>query len=498
YYHEATIGGKETRTEGAVICVLVMLVAYAFSGVVATDSHIEMDSEMNSLEKFLAFRSDVVESGEDDPMKISSLDSPYILNQDDGTPTGDYPGDSTMLVPPYCVSDTVCNNIFGGSPFELTDGGGDFLVGGVSESWLGDQNGNGNIEWVVFYFYIPWMNDTIDNDGDGCVDEAAGVCDPLPDAMVIYETGFYPKIGGDDGTLLMNLDYYSFEPTIELYRVFVSTRWQAYQVRGVFFYPQIEGEFVSYYSEERLNSMNANPEMDNDYDDWYVGNIDARGFPSRPPVDHACAAGYQHYTRAFFERSDGWLINSFELREYYDNHDWNEDGDIEDRVAAYYSVGPSQGNCRESVVNTGVSGRLPTNSGALLTPKVTFEASDGRDWDSNSYLNNVVRLYHDINSTWNLRGKAYTSFTFTTAVPAWGFGWWALCYMSSIYDPFPLKFGVGFQVYDPQSSPYKTYFVLTADEDGDRHTYLPQYRAGYGVPKSVQAGVCMHIGTYEY
>jgi hypothetical protein len=388
---------------------------------------------------------------------------------------------------------------------DATGGVGKFGTGDTHESHIGDQNGNGVLEWVAGFSYRPWGEDGIDNDGDGCVDEKTYGdwdgqvgCDLIPDQITYYETGGLGDAGGDDGNLLSNVDWYSSEQTTEIWRAFVSPKWMAYQLRGFTYYPQMAGEFVSYYANEELNKLNANPEMDDDKSDWYVGNIDARGFPSRAPSNYACAAGYQLYMGITFLREDGWVVTSFELREYYDDHDWNMDGDKNDEVAAYYAVDPLTGKCRNNAVNTGVQGNLPRNSGEILTPSYTFDAKDSRDWGLDGASTEITRLYHDINTTWHLKGKIYTSVTFTAPVPSWGFGWWAVYSVSVQNQAYPLKFGGAFSKnLGAAEGYYHAFFFLTSDEDGNRHTEPPHYEIGYGYPTGSPGGVCVQVLALE-
>ncbi|MFQ5884554.1 MAG: hypothetical protein ACE5IO_05575, partial [Thermoplasmata archaeon] len=95
-----------------------------------------------------------------------------------------------------------------------------------------------------------------------------------------------------------------------------------------------------------------------------------------------------------------------------------------------------------------------------------------------------------------MAGKVYTSFTFTASVPAWGFGWWAL-YDTTTYRTYPLKFGVGFQRWVGYPQYYRTTLVLTADEDGNRHTMLPRYDVSMGYPGQALGGECLFINNRE-
>ncbi|MCK5290418.1 MAG: hypothetical protein KAR39_00170 [Thermoplasmata archaeon] len=430
-------------------------------------------------------------------------DGPYPIFQDDGSPPGspnhmpwgsDYVSDINY-VPPHNAGGWYSSDAMGGA--------GEFSGGDTHESWIGDQNGNGVIEWITGFSYRPFGEDGIDNDGDGCVDEKTfGVwdgqtgCDLVPDQITYYETGGLVDSGGDTGDLMTNVDWYSAIQATEVYRAFVSPKWMAYQLRGYTQYPQMAGEFISYYAYESNNGVNANPEMDSDMSDQYIGSIDARGFPARPPVDTACAAGYRLYMGIMFQREDGWVIVSWDLYEYADGNDWNGDGDTNDRVAAYFGLDPATGNCRDNAVNIGIYGVYQTTSGDLVTPMYTYENNDGRDWDNDGTLFEYQKIYHDVSTTWAMKGKMYTSFTFTASVPAWGFGWNAI-YESGTYRTYPLKFGVGFQTYSGPPYIYRSWNVLTDDEDGNRHTYLPRYYIGYGMPVQALGGECLQIVNYE-
>jgi hypothetical protein len=484
-----------------------VLVAYAFLGGATAEGEDNSGNGMNSLERWNAHLDEVSNlrelsrsMGKEDPRGFSYLDGPYPNAQDNGALGTNPPDGLHMPWGSHMVSAIFVLDYSLSTPFNPQAGGGDFLLGDVHETWIGDQNGDGFLEWLVFFYYFPWESDGLDNDGDGCVDEIwpAGGCDSTPDALTVYETGGLPDIGGDKADLFTNVDWYSSPEAIEIYRAFVSPRWHAYQLRGIYYYPQMSGEFISYYADEFVNMINSNPEMDNERDDFYVGNIDARMFPSRTPVDHICSAGYQLFSGVTYERSDGWVVTSFELREAYDNHDWNGDGDNEDEVAAYYAVDPNNGNCRLNVVNIGVYGWYPRNTGTLLTPGYTWESDDQRDWNGDGDRFDTVLVYHNINSTWAMKGKVYTSFTFTESVPSFGFGWTAVYSDYGQLQTFPLEFGGAYYKYVGMASGYyRTYFFLTSDEDGNRHTMLPQHDLEIGMPVTTLGGRCFVVAVRE-
>ena len=441
-------------------------------------------------------------------------DGPFPIYNDDGSPPGPHH-------PPNWGSHYVSQVNYepphsGGGWWmvEAMGGSGEFSGGNSHETYfLGDQNGNGILEWLAGFSYREHGWDGIDNDGDGCVDEKAfwqwdplrgTTCDLIPDQVTYYETGGLVDSSGEAtatflaGSLVTNVDWYSAITATEIYRAFVTPKWMAFQLRGRTNYPDGVGEFISYYAYESQNGVNANPEMDNDMSDAYVGVIDARGFGTgTSPVDYACAAGMQAYMGHTFLRDDGVAIIAFYLYEYYDGADWNDDGDTSDYSVAYFALDPVTGNCRISAVNTGVYGYFPTSSGSLITPMYTSESSDRRDWDGNGVNSGYRKLYHTVDSTLAMAGRVYTSFTFTAPVPAWGFGWWAM-YDTTTYRTYPMKFGVGFQIYtSPAQAYYHTVIVLTADEDGNRHTMLPRYDVALGYPGQALGGECLFINNRE-
>ncbi len=493
----------------------VLMIAMAFAVVASAEDESSATLEMNPLEKFQQMQDHLGEMEEigispslqaaPDADAFRYTDGPYPIYADDGTP----PGFQHMPWGSHYVSDVNYappHNPGGWYMIEAMGGAGEFSGGNSHETYkIGDQNGNGILEWLAGFSYKSWGEDGIDNDGDGCVDEktysdwdpSRGTgCDLIPDSVVYYETGGLVDSGGETGDLLVDVDWYSAIQAIEVYRAFVTPKWMAYQSRGFMYYPQVEGEFISYYAYESSNGVNANPEMDNDQSDPYVGSVDARGFPARPPVDRACAAGFQAYMGNTATREDGSVVVTFYLYEYYDGHDWNGDGDTSDYSAAYYILDDVNGNCRRSMVNTGVYGYFTTTSGDLITPMYTYEYGDSRDWDANG-LNNYVKLYHVVSTTEAMAGAAYTSYTFTAAVPAWGFGWWAV-YDTTTYRTYPGKNFIGFQVYVGLSGGYyHTYFVQLEDEDGVRSTQLPRYFATVGFPVTQVGGQCLQIIGYE-
>ncbi|MEE9116626.1 MAG: hypothetical protein V3U09_07000, partial [Thermoplasmata archaeon] len=496
----------------AAVLASFLMVTMAFAVVATAEDDAPTLPTTSPLDNWLQTKADLAEqaaegltpalSTEGADELFSYMDGPYPTFEDDGSP----PGTQHMPWGSHFVSDqnyVPPSNPGGWYSTDNMGGAGEFSGGDHHEQFIiGDQNGNGILEWIAGFSYRPFGEDGIDNDGDGCIDEKTfGVwdgqtgCDLIPDQITFYETGGLVDSGGDTGDLMTNVDWWSAIRATEVYRAFVSPKWMAYQLRGYTQYPQMAGEFISYYAYESNNGVNANPEMDSDMSDSYVGLIDARGFPARPPVDRACAAGYRLYMGVIFQRDDGWVIVSWDLYEYADAHDWNGDGDTNDRVAAYMAIDPATGNCRDNAVNIGVYGVYQTTSGDIVTPMYTYENNDGRDWDGDGTRFEYQKIYHDVSSTWAMKGKMYTSFTFTASVPAWGFGWNAL-YESGTYRTYPLKFGVGFQKYI--SPIQRTYIALLDDEDFNRATYLPQYYIGYGMPVQALGGECLQIVNYEF
>ncbi len=439
-------------------------------------------------------------------------DGPYPVADDGGLVSsygprsggwGEHYVSDVMYRPPF--------NPGGGYSADATGGAGDFTVGSTHEDYIGDQNGNGNLEWISYYSYRPWGEDGIDNDGDGCIDEKSYGdwdgqlgCDLIPDQMVYFAVGGIPDVGGKHGTLAVVTDWFSApNPAVRLHRIFSMQPWESYEMALSAFYPQIvdNEDVISYYASEVDNAVNANPEMDKDFDDWYVGSIDARGFPLVDPSDHVCFAGHRLTMGVSSLRSDGYIITGFELHEEYDSHDWNGDSDERDIVAAYYVVDPLTGSCDQGV-NGGVSGEQVRNSGKVLTPGFTVEGADGRDWNNDGDGKDIVRLWHDIDSSLNLSGHRYTSSTFTSLPGQFGFGFWGIysddaSQSSSENHAFPLEFGgASWRFGGPQD--YQTYYFLTSEEDGDSQTTLPEHHVGHGKPSAALARACIQIFVREH
>jgi hypothetical protein len=502
----------------AAVLASFVMVSMAFAVVAAEDQapanptvtpfemwqgYLQMKADIEEMEDQGIYAYDAVS----DEKYFTYTDGPFPRYNDDGSPPGPKsPGWGDNYVSDVMYSPP--NGPGGWYMIEAMGGAGEFSGGNSHETYfIGDQNGNGMLEWLAGFSYREYGWDGIDNDGDGCVDEktfsawdpSRGTgCDLIPDQVTYFETGGLVDSAGATGDLLTNVDWYSAITATEIYKAFVTPKWMAYQLRGRTNYPDGVGDFISYYAYESQNGVNANPEMDSDMSDAYVGVIDARGFPGIAPVDYACAAGRQAYMGHTFLRDDGIAIIAFYLYEYYDAQtDWNDDGDTYDYVTAYFALDPVTGNCRNSAVNTGVYGYFPTSSGTLITPMYTSESSDRRDWDGNGVNSGYRKLYHDVDTTLPMAGHVYTSFTWTAPVPAWGFGWWAI-YDTTTFRTYPMKFGVGFQQYvGPSQGYYHTMVVRTADEDGNRHTLLPREDVSIGYPGQALGGMCLFINARE-
>lgn len=495
--------------------ITFFLLSYAFLGILTIEPTALSADRMNALEQW-----NVYNRGPDFRMEPSSLanqddlrgfsyaDGPYPRFEDDGRLLGDDRDEPTPPWPPfepYCVSDSCRNNF--GTDFRLTTGGGDFVVGDLHEMSIGDQNGNGIMEWVVFFARLSWMEDGIDNDGDGCVDEKGNTtwegqigCDNIPDGMVVYETGGNPDLGGNDGSLLVNADWYSADEHFELYRAQVTPRWFAFRLRQMILHPLIAGDFITYQAQEAVTGINSNPEMDSDLDDWYLGSIGTRDFPARRITDQACSAGLRPLKDATYERNDGWVVTSYNLVESFDDQDWNGDGDLSDYVSAYYAIDPLTGDCRIGV-NGAVQGLDPVNTGYIMTPAHTSESADSRDWDQSGYISGYRQLYHDIETTWPMKGRIYKSITyqsFAITSQPYGFGWWGMVKGGYSHEIHPFRFGGAYEEYVGASNGfYWTYFFLISDEDGNRHTELPVYYINVGFLSGIIGGRCVVATVYE-
>ncbi len=150
----------------------------------------EMDRAVDENEANGVFPYDSV-AGDDDVFRIT--DGPYPTFKDDGSP----PGTEHMPWGSHYLSDinyVPPNNPGGWYGIEQLGAAGEYSGGNSHESYfIGDQNGNGVLEWIAGYSYKTWGNDGIDNDGDGCIDEKTfGAwdgqtgCDLVPDSIVYF------------------------------------------------------------------------------------------------------------------------------------------------------------------------------------------------------------------------------------------------------------------------------------------------------------------------
>ncbi|UCD91842.1 MAG: hypothetical protein JSV43_06285 [Methanobacteriota archaeon] len=447
---------------------------------------------------------------------FSYTDGAFPVMNDDGTfgpiqPLADDWGDhyvsEIMYRPP--------NNLGGGFSMDITGSAGHIVVGDTHESFIGDQNSNDILEWISYYSYAPWGNDSKDNDGDGCVDEKTygdwdnqTGCDMIPDQMVYFANGGLPDVGGKNGTLVAVADWYSEYMGVNVHRIFSMSPWDIFQIKvSAAQYPEVADaeDVISYYAHESDNGLNANPEVDSDMEDDYVASIDARGFPGKDPTNHVCFAGKRLYKGITSVLDNGSVIVSFGLQEWQDDRDWNGDGDKNDTVAAYYAVDPVTGDCDQGV-NLGVYGMYPKTRGLVLTPATTFETADSRDWNGDGDMDDAVLLWHDVNSSLSLIGHRYTSSSFTDKPGKFGNGYWGRYTDSMMVHRFtvPLNSGGAWFEYgipsgggNQSKETYHTYFFLTADDDGDPQTGMPKYHAGYGKPSASLAGVCIQLYARE-
>lgn len=295
-----------------VTCLLIVSTFHLFAGgVVGAENpeNVEDWTPLDTMEMLKALKESSVREGERISRSNANFetfsyeDGPYPIPNDDGSvgvlrpPSrdwGDHYVSDIMYRPP--------NNPGGGYSPDATGGAGNFAVGNTHESFIGDQNGNGILDWVSFFSYKPWGEDGTDNDGDGCIDEKTYGdwdgqvgCDLVPDQFSYFAVGGIPDIGGKDGTLVVFVEWYHGPPTTNLYRIFVTPRWTSHAI-GLGINPSRladNEDYISFVAHESDTGVNANPELDNDLDDYYVGNLDARGFPSVLPTAHACFASYQ-------------------------------------------------------------------------------------------------------------------------------------------------------------------------------------------------------------
>ncbi len=402
--------------------------------------------------------------------------------------------------PPYFI----------GWGLEATAASDHYVVGHGHETYFGDVNDDGLLSWLVFYFDMGLSVNGLDDDGDGCIDEARNVsssgetCDNIPDAVVFFDTGYEPDISGDLVAYSMSVD-----GALKVFRIGVTPRWVVPSVRDllyVYSHIEIAGEFVFYSASEFINYINVNKAIgDKDTSDYFIGMIDARGFPARPFKHHYCRTGGLIHGGSAYLRDDGSVLFSFPLSEPYDNapgydNDYNDDGDTHDAVAGYFIVDPRKGRCNRAV-NIGVSGYGGRVAGNVISVLGAYEEWDSRDWNNDGDMIDYVGLWHDATSTESLAGNPYFGYTFRTSVPrgppglpdSYGFGFTGVYSESRPKMPVPLEFGGAY--YQDALYPYywSGYYWHVLDEDWKQWTELPAYYIEHGEPVDDPGGVCLCI-----
>jgi hypothetical protein len=504
----------------ASVLAATIMVVTAFAVIASADvnevtmdkpSMYELWSEQRAIEKERGGDPASLTNPEGDGPMITARDGPFPKIDPNGAPQG-------VVVTPTAWGDNYVSesqyhpprNPGGGYSWDHNAGLGLFDIGNTNEYFIGDQDGNGMQEWIMYYHDQTKDDDGIDNDGDGCVDEKTfGAyngqtgCDLVPDGYVYYETGELGGIAGDDGQVFVNSDWYS-DGTTEVYHPSLAPWTGAVAFRFYSYFPGGAGGFINYMGRESSIGQNSNPEMDSDLSDQYMGVIDVRGFPARSPTNQLCSAGYKVPQGQIFERDDGSVVVAYELWEYYDGNDWNGDGDTSDYgVAAYLLIDGVTGNCRQGV-NIGVFGYYPRTAGSIVSPGYCYESSDGRDWNGDGVMNDYCWYWHNIDArsdlpmSWGLIGPVYTSTTYTAAVPAWGWGYNGLyrsTYAGTSWS-FTLKFGAAYMG-SYSSGGYDTMFILAAEDDGNPNTLFPNYVAGLGITTATPGGVCIQFGAWE-
>jgi hypothetical protein len=427
---------------------------------------------------------------------------PYPMANADGSLPGfnSVPLLELMDNPPYFI----------GWELEATGASDYYVVGYGHESYFGDLNNDGSLTWVVFYFDMGLSVNGVDDDGDGCIDETTNttsdgqLCDTVPDAVVFFGVGGLPSIDGD---LIAYVDMY-FDQMIKLFRIGVSPRWVGGGGVRVLsdYYVEVVGEFVTFYGSEASVGINVNKAIgDKDLSDTYVGIIDARKFPAKPPKNHFCRTGRPIYHGYAYERQDGSVVVTFEMWEGWDeapgyDNDYNDDGDTSDEVMGYFVVNPRSGRCKE-FVNTGVHGTYPRVAGNVITSGRVFESNDARDWNNDGDTYDTVFVWHDVTSTEALAGNPYFSYTFSALVPrgpagrlsSYGFGFTGLYSAAFGFQTFPLEFGGAYDMDTGYPDYYKTYYWHILDEDGWQWTELPKYLVEVGQPFDNPGGICISV-----
>ncbi len=445
---------------------------------------------------------------ESDDNSFSYESGPFPIANDDGS----LPGTNSLTIeelmdnPPYLI----------GYGLEAYGASGYYVVGTGHEQYLGDINNDGLITWLAYYFDMGLSVNGVDDDGDGCIDEVTNMtpdgqqCDTVPDAVVFFSTGVAMDISGDlivYGTTYEDMNFVGF------FRIGASPRWVPGGIRlaGPVYYPSFSGEFVSYSAAESWHNVNVNKAIgDKDLQDHFIGLIDARKFPSRPPKHHYCRTGFPIYSGYSYEREDGSVVVTFELREYYDeapgyDNDYNDDGDAMDRVIGYFIVNSHSGKCKK-FVNTGVAGQYPQNAGNIIASGIVYEGADQRDWNNDGDMIDYVSVWHDVTSTEKMAGDPYFGYTFRMPVPrgpggntaSYGFGFTGLFKeeYAEIHS-WPMVFGSSYYLYVGYPRYYETYYWHVLDEDWNQWTELPRYFVGYGTPFDSPGRVCVGLWGSE-
>lgn len=498
---------------------IAVVISFILLSTVMPLAGLETDEDTGSMtiyDRYLAFqemRKEIVE--QKGPMAVPDdggfgyESGPYPIPNDDAS----LPRVNSLTLgelmdnPPYLIGYGL--EAYGASDY--------YVVGTGHEQYLGDINNDGLISWLAYYFDMGLSVNGVDDDGDGCVDEVTNMtpdgqqCDTVPDAVVFFSTGVAMDISGDlivYGTTYEDMNFVGF------FRIGASPRWipQGIRLDGPAYYPRFSGEFVSYSAAESWHNVNVNKAIgDKDLHDQFIGLIDARKFPSRPPKHHYCRTGFPIYSGYGYEREDGFVVVTFELREYYDeapgyDNDYNDDGDTMDRVIGYFIVNSRSGKCKK-FVNTGVAGQYPQNAGNIIASGIVYEGADQRDWNNDGDMIDYVSVWHDVTSTEKMAGDPYFGHTFRAPVPrgpagsvdSYGFGFTGL-YLNrkaNVYT-FPLEFGGSYYLYIGYPRYYEAYYWHYLDEDWNQWTELPGYVIAYGMPFDSPGGICIGISGREY
>lgn len=491
-----------------------VLISTAVPLVGSYDANDEGVGEQSAYDRYLSsqrMQREMSERRVTNPLSLSNDNSfsyesgPFPIANDDGS----IPGiNSVSLVelfnnPPYFI----------GNGMEVTDAYEYYVVGDAHEMHFGDLNGDDILGWATFYFDMGLSVNGVDDDGDGCVDETShetpdGIqCDTVPDAVVFFGVGGLPKIDGD---LVAYVDWY-FGGGLKLFRIGASPRWVGQSIRGFSgFFSNLVGDFVVFHGDEASENVNVNKAIgDKDLEDWFVGIIDARGFPGRPPKKHYCRTTAYHSDGGAYERQDGSIVVPFQLWEPsdeapgYDN-DYNDDGDTFDKVIAYFIVNPRSGKCKK-FVNTGVAGDYLDVAENVITAGKVYENVDSRDWNNDGSMYNHLPVWHDVTSTEKMAGGPYFGHTFRTPVPrgppgqpdSYGFGFTGLFVDRDIgFHLWPMEFGATYELYVGYPNYYEAHYGNIMEEDGKQWTELPGHPLGVRLISAV-GGTCIFVWYSE-